>query len=246
MGKVNELIAQRLKKSDQASKMSEMARQSVNGNLSGFSGIFSVSELSEHEKQLLESILTEYATDKKHLPNDLAMLVSITSEVKAINNQAAILHGERIKKAQAILTRYRDGAFSSWLMAAYGNRQTPYNFLQYYEFYENMPRTLRPKIEAMPRQAVYTLASRQGALNLKQKIVENYEGQTKAELLEAIRETFPLSSEDKRASDPVEAILQNLQRIYSTLQRKNKSLTKNQKQAIGSLLEDINDLVQNS
>jgi len=239
MGNVNALIAERLKKSQQTSKMAEMAKQSVNGNLSGFSGIFAVSELSNQEKNHLESILMEYAHEVKDLSQDLETLISITSEVKAINNQAAILHGERIKKAHAILTLYRDGAFTAWLIAAYGNRQTPYNFLQYYQLYELMPRPLRIKLETMPRQAVYTLASRSGPLNLKQEIIENYGGQTKAELMEAIRETFPLPKDDKRAADLGKSIIQGLERILHTVKHKRKSLTKNQVQAISKLLDEI-------
>lgn len=42
-------------------------------------------------------------------------------------------------------------------MAAYGNRQTPYNLMQYYEFCEAMPKHLRPQIELMPRQNVKRL-----------------------------------------------------------------------------------------
>ena len=34
----------------------------------------------------------------------------------------------------------------------------------------------------MPRQAVYVLASRTGNLDKKQEIVENYRGETKAEM----------------------------------------------------------------
>src|SRR6185437_5934673 len=114
-------------------------KQSANGNLSSFSGVFSIADLSNHEKSSIETILKDYAIDPENLDDDLAHLISITSEVKAINNQAALLHGERIKKAHTILTRYRDGAFTAWLIAAYGNRQTPYNFLQYFEFCEAMP-----------------------------------------------------------------------------------------------------------
>ena len=99
-------------------------------------------------------------------------MISLTCEVKAINNQAAILHGERIKKAHQILTPYKDGAFTAWLISTYGNRQTPYNLMQYYEFCEAMPKNLREQIEWMPRQAVYVLATRTGEWKIKQEIVE--------------------------------------------------------------------------
>ena len=96
------------------------------------------------------------------------------------------------------MTRYRDGAFTAWLIAAYGNRQTPYNLMQYYEFCEAMPKQLRPQIELMPRQAIYVLATRAGSIKQKQGIVENYQGETKAEMLALIRQAFPLDHGDKR------------------------------------------------
>lgn len=168
-----------------------MAKKSAEGNLTSFSGLFSIAELNEGERGYLEALLTEYNPGKQNINHDLNNLISITSEVKAINNQAAILHGERIKKAQKILTKYEEGAFSAWLVAAYGNRQTPYNFMQYYDFYTSMPNRLHPQIETMPRQAIYTLSSRSGDLNKKKAIVEKYNGETKSELLSLIRESFP-------------------------------------------------------
>lgn len=240
MSKMNALLNQRLKKGDQSSKMAALAKQSANGNLTGFSGIFSVVDLSEKEKGSLESILNTYANEGHSLKDDLETLISLTSEVKAINNQAAILHGERIKKAHAILTRYRDGAFTMWLLTAYGNRQTPYNFLQYYEFYEAMPKDLRPLIETMPRQAIYTLASREGALSTKQQIVENFKGQTKQELLLQIREIFPLNTKDKRRTNIGLGIVQELKKIQYLLSKDQESLSAMHKRTILDLLTKIN------
>lgn len=238
---INSLLNQRLKKGDQ-SKMAALAKQSANGNLTSFSGIFSVSELNEHEKNTLETLLREYGTESGDLKSDLNALISITSEVKAINNQAAMLHGERIKKAHAILTRYRDGAFTAWLMAAYGNRQTPYNFMQYYDFCEAMPKTLRPQIEAMPRQAVYTLASREGPLEKKQEIVESYQGETKVELLQRIRDTFPLEAQDKRRQNIGDSTILGLTRLATTLRNSKFTLTRQQREAIQQLLGEIQEL----
>lgn len=244
MGKVNELLNERLKKNDNTSKMAAMAKQSANGNLTSFSGVFSVSELSSGERITIETILKEYAVDDEiNYSQDLSNLLSITSEVKAINNQAALLHGERIKKAQSILTRYRDGAFTAWLLAAYGNRQTPYNLMQYYEFCEAMPKLLRPQIETMPRQAIYTLASREGALEVKQNIVENYKGETKAELLSLIRTTFPLDTDDGRQRNIGESATVTLKRFYRDLKRQPLRLSTPQKNAIKIMLQEILDMV---
>lgn len=246
MSDFNTLLAKRLNKKDQSSKMTQMARQSANGNLTGFSGIFSVTELNENEKGFLESILNEYATGKENIEEDLTTLVSITSEVKAINNQAAILHGERIKKAHEILIKYRDGAFTSWLLAAYGNRQTPYNFMQYYDFYQAMPKPLRLQIESMPRQAVYTLATRDGPLERKRKIVENYAGETKAVILNIIREEFPISNDDKRRQDIGEMTIKGLERLCAHFSKPSVVISRKQKKEIVELIDYLNELVNES
>jgi hypothetical protein len=243
MSLINNLISERLKKNNQSSKMSALAKQSASGNLTSFSGIFSISELNENEKELLTHILQDYATGEEDIEDDFAALASITSEVKAINNQAAILHGERIKKAQQILIRYRDGAFTSWLIAAYGNRQTPYNFLQYFEFYEKLPKSLRPQIESMPRQAVYTLASREAPIEKKLSFVEAYRGETKAELLIKIRELFPLEEDDQRRQNFGEGTIQQLKKLSSLLQKKNVSITRSQKAVIYDLLDNLREIV---
>lgn len=242
MSNVNALLNERLKKSN-PSKMAMMVSQSTNGNLTSFAGVFSISELSEKEKSYLEALLYEYSNSKNISESDLKDLILITSEVKAINNQAAILHGERIKKAHAILTKYRDGAFTAWLINAYGNRQTPYNFLQYYEFCEALPKTLRPKVDLMPRQAIYTLASRVGPLEKKQILVEKYKGETKNELLRAIRDAFPLSQNDKRKENIGDSVINTLCRLYDLLDKKQELVTKKQKTTINEYLESIKKII---
>lgn len=191
----------------------------------------------------LENILKEHSTGKENFESDYQYLLSITSEVKAINNQAAILHGERIKKAQNILTRYRDGAFTSWLIAAYGNRQTPYNFLQYYEFYEQLPKILRPQIESMPRQAIYTLASRNAPFEKKKEFVENYQGETKLILLGKIREQFPLDSNDKRSQNIGDTAIKQLQKVALILEKKRVKISKTQKNMLNELLGNLSTII---
>lgn len=243
MSNVNTLLTERLKKGDHTSKIAALAKQSANGNLTGFAGIFSVSELSVHEKQTLEEILRGHAQDESRLQQDLENLISLTSEVKAINNQAALLHGERIKKAHAILTHYREGAFTAWLLATYSNRQTPYNFMQYFEFYEALPKVLRPQLEKMPRQAVYTLASRQGPLDQKKVIIETYAGETKEELLTLIRDRFPLDELDRRRQNQGDNALRALRKAYTILTRGRVRLSKSQKEELTELLQAISTLI---
>lgn len=201
MSKFNDLLNLRFrtKDSEQQKKMAALVERSNNGDLSSFSGVFRVTALNEKEKNDIEMILRNFRQDESQdFEADFKALMTITSEVKAITNQAVILHGERIKRAQDILKKYREGAFTAWLFSTYGNRQTPYNFLQYYEFYNIIPQTLHPKLDQMPRQVVYSLASRNGPLEKKEFIVKNYDGQPKQELLRLIRLEFPLPEDDKR------------------------------------------------
>lgn len=246
MRKFNALLNLRLKpKESQNPKMTALAERSTSGDLSGFSGIFRVNKLNESEIQSLESLLKNFReNDDYDVKEDLSALTTITSEVKAITNQAVILHGERIKRAQEILKSYQDGAFTAWLISTYGNRQTPYNFLQYYEFYQSMPNDLHPKIDDMPRQAVYTLASRTGPIEKKEEIVKNYQGQAKQELLTIIRKVFPLAQGDKRAPSVVSQGLQTLLRFKVFVKHSSFKLTPQQKKQALTLLRELEMIVE--
>ena len=247
MVKVNSLLAQRLKRAtEKFSKMTSLAELTSTGNLSSFSGIFRVTPLSSHEQDNLQQILRQFSGENQEINHDLVSLVSITSEVKAINTQAAILHGERIKHAQDILKKYRDGAFSAWLILTYGNRQTPYNFLQYFELYTALPKPLQTKIDDMPKQAVYTLASRGGAHEKKEEIIKNYQGESKQELLALIRETFPLDLRDKRAQDVAELLIAQINRLMKTADQKRFRPNKVQKEELLTLLDSFHALIHDS
>jgi len=244
MSKFNALLNLRLKsKNTQKPKMSALAERSNRGGLSSFSGVFRVAPLNDEEKETLNDLLENFRlNDSYDISEDLNALATITSEVKAITNQAIILHGERIKKAQIVLKKYKDGAFTSWLITIYGNRQTPYNFLQYYEFYLSLPEELKIKMDSMPRQAVYTLASRSGDQDKKQEIVEKYRGEKKEELLTAIRKIFPLEKTDKRSANTANQVLAALMRLKTLVDLASFKPSKKQLAQIQRLM----DVIQNS
>lgn len=248
MSKFNDLLNLRFKsKESPQSKMTALVERANNGDLSSFSGVFRPAALNENERSALEGILKDFRNDETvDVDIDLKALVAITSEVKAITNQAVILHGERIKKAQEILKKYRDGAFTAWLYATYGNRQTPYNFLQYYEFYSVMPQSLHSKIDQMPRQAVYTLASRTGTIEQKQEIVTSYEGQSKQEILKMIRQMFPLSDDDGRMPNFGEHGVTYLKRAREMFKNSHCRLSEEGKARALQLVEQIRILVENT
>jgi uncharacterized protein UPF0137 len=241
MSKVNNLLFSRLKQ--KFSKTSELATASSHGNLSSFAGVFKIQPLSSEEKDGLEHLLDHYKHDAQETQNDLVSLTHLTSEIKAIQAQATLLHGERIKKAQEILKHYRDGAFSSWLIQTYGNRQTPYNFLQYFEFYSQLPPKLALKLGQIPRQAVYTLASRDAPLEEKQALLENYSGETKKELLSLIRQQFPLEESDRRKEDLPTQARQALEGVKQIFLRRNFRPTDEQKLSLRKTLEELLKLI---
>jgi hypothetical protein len=246
MSKFNDLLNLRFKsKATQQPKVSALVERSNNGDLSSFSGVFRISALNDQEKTDLEHILKHFSSvEGADIDQDLKSLTAITLEVKAITNQAVILHGERIKRAQDILKKYKDGAFTAWLYATYGNRQTPYNFLQYYEFYMTMPQSLHPKIDQMPRQAVYTLASREGSKEKKEQIVRSYQGQAKDELLKIIRLEFPLCEEDKRHIDFVLHAISFLKKSREMVKNPKFSPSLEEKAQLENLLGQIKDLIE--
>lgn len=247
MTKINSFLADRLKSpQEKMTKMKEMAELSSRGALSGFSGVFQVQPLDDGDVSKLQSLLKEYGPEDANTDKDYQMLAQLTSEVKAITSQAAILHGERIKKAQSILKNYQEGAFTAWLMATYGNRQTPYNFLYYYDLYMAMPRHLQPKLDAMPRQVVYTLAARQGELARKEALIAEYKNESKQELLEKIKLSFPLKEHDKRNRKLSASILTTIDRMQRSIEVLGMHATKEEKKALVSrlkkLIQTIGDL----
>ncbi len=110
MAKVNSLLTQRLKMAtEKLSKMTHLVEKSSSGNLSSFSGVFGSRPSMEKEKEGLTSLLMQYKAHDWEIGEDLFQLKALTAEVKAINNQAIILHGQSIKKAQNLkkLSRWR-------------------------------------------------------------------------------------------------------------------------------------------
>ena len=219
--------------------MDKLANRSKEGNLSSFSGVFKLSEVTEEEKNAIREILLSHTDENQDISSDLSKLITLTSEVKAINNQAIILHGERIKNAQNILKGYKDGAFTSWLIKTYGNRQTPYNFLQYFEFFSSLTKNLQETIEKMPKQVIYSLSSRKIDQKQKEKFIKEYRGESKTELLERLRNAYPLAKQDRRQGSPVNAIVASLNKISTTLKKKSFTTTRFEKHAILELLHDI-------
>ncbi len=196
MSNLKSLLESRFKKNSR-DKMESLTRQRLEGELSPFFGVSQV-RLSDQEENKLRELLENYVLDAQVPEQDFYTLSHLSAQVKQIHHQAVLLHGERIKKARDLLKKYREGAFSAWLLLTYGNRQTPYNFLMYYELFSLLPESLKIEAEKMPRQAIYTLAARQGPQEKKEDIIRNYRGESKVEMLDIIRKEFPLVASDRR------------------------------------------------
>lgn len=237
MSKFNSLLIGRFKSQPKKEKMGELVERNP------FAGAFQVSPMSEQEKKELKTLLEKYQTKENDLTSDFKFLSDITSEVKSISNQAVILHGERIKKAQEVLKDYKDGAFSSWLLQTYGNRQTPYNFMQYYELYNALPTKLKGIVNEMPRQAIYSLSSRSVPQEKKEAFVEEYKGESKAELLEKLRTTFPIPQKDKRYHTKAKNAIDTLKRAIKLMEDDSFDPKVGEKAEIEKLLRKLQALL---
>lgn len=191
--------------------------------MSGFRGMFGERELSSYEEERIEHILRDHVGEAQEdqVEEDCRSLFRITSEIKAISNQSILLHGERIKRAQDILKSYKDGAFSEWLLATYGNRQTPYSMLQYFELYSSLPHKEKPLIENLPKKAAYVLAAREGPLEEKVELLKGYKGERQQEMLLRIREAFPKDSSDRRSRSPSLSLLHELERCVARCEERH-------------------------
>lgn len=205
--------------------------------------------LSRKEENSLQLILHEFFNPgmmkEEEVSADFHELRDINLQIKSINNQSILFHGERIKQAQKLLKKYREGAFTAWLNATYGNRQTPYSILQYYEMYHALPNeNLKRKMSQIPKKAAYTLASREGDLRLKQRILEDHHDEGQKELIMIIQDTFPLAENDRRKRKEANLVsIESLEKLSRTLCQRRDSLTEAHKEKVREVVEMLNDLL---
>ncbi len=118
----------------------------------------------------------------------------------------------------------REGAFTKWLMNAYGNRQTPYSMLRYYEFYQSSPQEFRPIIESAPKKCVYLLASRDGDHIKKLDLIKKHGKSPQADLLILIQKAFPIRESDRRK--PLNAsTIESMSRLCKKLESRSRYIS---------------------
>ncbi len=207
--------------------------------------MFGEGKLNEQEEEQLRQLLYDFfdpsQNTEQQIEQDFRTLRTIGGEVRAIAHQSLLLQGERIKRGQTVLKKYQEGAFTQWLVSTYGNRRTPYSYLQYYEFYQLLPSlALKQKMESMPRQAAYALASRPGRVEEKSEIIEAYTGQPQRELIALIQEKFPTDVDDQRSKRPeYRATLQAISRLCDQLPEGNALLTNADKERVLKLIQRL-------
>lgn len=199
-------------------------------------------DLTEQERVSIKNILIDnYSSEtmqKKEIDLHHEELANISRQIKSISAQSVLLHGERIKKAQDILANYRDGGFTKWLMLIYGNRQTPYSMLRYYEFYHNAPQESRAMIESAPKKCVYLLASREGDDQKKLDLVQNHGDKPQAKFLKEIQEAFPTSETDKRKPMMSSTILA-MSKLCDKLESGSKHISEDDRADIEELIQRL-------
>lgn len=235
-------LVQRRFQEKNSAKIRDLAERSASGSMSGFQGVFQVARADEQQAQQLAQCLAPFSPESGHLPvRDIEQLTQLLLEVQAISHQALLLHGERIRRAQQIMRAYREGAFSAWLIQAYGNRQTPYNLLKYYEFYHVLPKSYQARVESLPKQMVYQLASRQNPLSQKLALLDQLAHHPKRDYLPLLRRELPLPSRDGRKSSS--SIYRALARIRKDLQVQRDPLPQRESQRVRAILAEIEILL---
>lgn len=216
--RLEQLLEERLS-SVESNKVRKLAERSAQGALSSAATLFSPRPPSQKETEDMVELLRQFSTGDMPLENIARELATLKIEVQAINRQAILLHGERILKAQQLLKKYNEGAFTHWLKETYGNRQTPYNFLFFYQLFSILEKELQEQLDGMPKAVAYTLAARDAPLHEKKEFIKTSAFCSRSELLGQINQRFPLKEGDKRGSSKSHSLFSALaaaQKLLST------------------------------
>ncbi|NGX59125.1 MAG: hypothetical protein KR126chlam3_00270 [Chlamydiae bacterium] len=224
MSKANDKAMAFLQKSTQTVTFAEGFEERERSSKAAFRAEFISAPLSEEESSqihlLLETSSQEGQFSSEKVDEDHHVLTEITTQIRAIEKQSVLLHGERIFKAQNVLKKYHDGTFSKWLNLAYGNRQTPYRMLQFYDLFSRLEKDEKELMSSMPKRAAYVLASRAGEIEKKVEIIKAHHDSPPNEIIKAVQEAFPLKESDRRKSfhrvsdaDLLRLILPNIRKL---------------------------------
>jgi hypothetical protein len=95
----------------------------------------------------------------------------------------------------------------------------------------------------MPRQAVYTLASRQGALDVKERFILDYQGESKSELLAKIRMLFPLNEKDHRKENYSAKVIRETKKLLELFKSPQLNPSSDETEELILLINKLRTLV---
>ena len=207
-----------------------------------------ITELTDKEKRTIQKILVDNnrpeVIPESKVSEHVEQLTNITKQIKSIAAQSVLLHGERISQAHKILANYREGVFTKWLLATYGNRQTPYSMLRYYELYQSAPQETQSMIEAAPKKCVYALASREIDQDKKLEFIKNNCNKSQGDFLMLIQSTFPTAQTNRRESVKNTSTIKSMDNLLIKLKSGAQYLNQTNKAEIERLIRHLQKLIE--
>ncbi|MES2199124.1 MAG: CT583 family protein [Chlamydiota bacterium] len=226
--------------------LQESLTPSLASTHNSFNAILEVQELSDGEykdvcaifRASRDSLDIELGEEKdQEHPEDMTALATVTKELKAINRQNIVLLGERISKAREIL-RYSEKGFKQWLHLVFGSHSTGYNYLNYFELHNSLPKEhLKNKLEEMPAKAAYVLASKDASIDQKVDIIETHYTEQAKNIISHVKATLS-SDEDKNLINPIDKLLDTLEKTVTKLFKMKEAFDDDQKQKILHILNN--------
>ncbi|MBX9744392.1 MAG: pGP6-D family virulence protein [Chlamydiales bacterium] len=216
-------------------------------NTNNFNSVFNPQPLDNKESTGIEKLLVDFYLPGRfpetQVTTDLDQLKKITTEIKAVAKQGAVLTGERLNQARSILKPYRDGAFAQWIDLFFGSRRTAYNMLAYYELYSSLPNhEAKIKFQKLPQKVAYLLASKNVTIDAKVDIIDKHFDSNPNDLMMLIQERFPADEGDGRRKTANKSLLDSLEfGLKKLLRRKDHLSDDNIRQVhrLKSLIDDI-------
>lgn len=205
---------------------------------------YGVKPLESNEANHIEKLLVDNfqpgLIKEEEVIEDAENLKNLTSEIKAIKKQGAILIGERIQKARDILKKYHNRTFLQWIDMIFGSRRTAYNMLSYYELYNALPIEVKENFKNIPQKAAYTLASKKGPIEIKTEIVANYQNLRQDDLISLINEKLP---KKEKKIDKVKFHFGEFSRYLKYVERRKDKLTNKDVESLLDLKKLIDEIL---
>ena len=213
--------------------------------------IFSFQPATADEKEQffieLNEIIEKNIEDQEKLKKDLHELVHLSKECNSIQKQGIVLLGEKIHRTKEIFSAYKEfkSLFTHWIKKTFSSEKTAYNALSFFELHQEFSNEDREKLKKMPLKASYALASRKGDIEKKRQIVQEKYELASDEILDTIRNVFPLAENDLRKNkSSINQILQKMEGLLLKLQNHPEKINNDKKNKIKHIRRQIADLIE--